>query len=477
MKVLFLLPNYDSHIIHPPLGLGYLASYLIKNKQIVSIFDGTLKNASLDDYVKVISEFQPDLMGISVLTRGHNLAKEMVRTIKKKFSQIPIVIGGTQLTAAPKEVMEDIKPDFGIIGEGEETILELVRVLEKKKKIFTKINGLTFFSNNRIIINNLRPLIENLDNLPFPAWELMPPKEYRIAPILEPAKGFPIAPILTSRGCPYNCSFCASNATWRRKLRFRSPENVLEEIKMLKKEYGVEEIHFSDDNFTMDIERAEKICDLLIKEKINLPWQCPNGVRIDRLTTSLLKKMKKAGCYSLSLGIESGNQEMLKNVQKQLDLKIVPGVLKMLRNIGIESYGFFILGLPGETKGSAKETIDFALNNDFDRVWFNIFTPYPGSSAFADWIGNRHFSDINWNEHDCSTALVSSKELSLSQIEKMQKMALRKFYLRPKNFARVISHIGPKEITSFLMSRFFKNIFKLTISKKIKNNVWHNRNF
>lgn len=460
MRVLLLQPNYDVHVIHPPLGFGYLASYLIKNGHEVSIFDGTLKNASLSDYLAKILELKPELIGISVLTRGHNLTKEMVKAIKQKFKSIPIVIGGTQLTAVPKEVMSDLKPDFGVIGEGEETLLELVKELGKDKKDFSRIKGLAFISNKGITVNEPRPLITDLDSLPFPAWDLMPPSEYRIAPILEPARGLPIAPIMTSRGCPFNCSFCASNITWKRKLRFRSVDNVVGEIKMLKENFGIKEFHFCDDNFTMDIKRAEKICDSLIKEKINLPWQCPNGVRIDRLTLPLLKKMKKSGCYSVGLGIESGNQDMLNKIQKQLDLKIVPDALEMLKIAKIESYGFFILGLPGETKKSAKDTIDFALNNDFDRVWFNIFTPYPGSQAFSDWLGERKFSEIDWEKHDCSTALMAGKDLSIEEIEKMQKFATRKFYLRPKNFIMFVSHLGPKEITTLLMSRFFSKIAK-----------------
>ena len=460
MRVLLLQPNYDVHVVHPPLGFGYLASYLIKKDHEVSIFDGTLKNASLSDYLAKISEFKPELIGISVLTRGHNLTKEMVKAIKQKFKRIPIVIGGTQLTAAPKEVMHDLKPDFGVIGEGEETLLELVEELEKDKKDFSRIKGLSFISDRGITVNKPRSLIADLDSLPFPAWGLMPPKDYRIAPILEPAKGLPIAPIMTSRGCPFNCSFCASNITWKRKLRFRSVENVMSEIKMLKEKFGIKEFHFCDDNFTMDIKRAEKICDFLIKEKINLPWQCPNGVRIDRLTLPLLKKMKKSGCYSVGLGIVSGNQNILNKVQKQLDLKIVPNVLKMLKKTKIESYGFFILGLPGETKKTVHDTINFALNNNFDRVWFNIFTPYPGSQAFSDWLGKRKFSEIDWEKHDCSTAVMAGKDLSIKEIEKMQKIATRKFYLRPKNFIKFVGHLGPKEITTLLMSRFFSKIAK-----------------
>lgn len=460
MKILLLQPNYDVHVVHPPLGFGYLASYLIKNGHEVSIFDGTLKNASLSDYLAKISELKPELIGISVLTRGHNLTKEMVKAIKQKFKSIPIVIGGTQLTAAPKEVMSDLKPDFGVIGEGEETLLELVKELEEDKKDFSRIKGLAFISNKGITVNEPRPLITDLDSFPFPAWDLMPPSEYRIAPILEPARGLPIAPIMTSRGCPFDCSFCASNITWKRKIRFRSVKNVISEIKMLKEKFGIKEFHFCDDNFTMDINRAEKICDSLIKEKINLPWQCPNGVRIDRLTLPLLKKMKKSGCYSVGLGIESGNQDMLNKIQKQLDLKIVPDVLKMLKITKIESYGFFILGLPGETKKSAQDTIDFALNNEFDRVWFNIFTPYPGSRAFSDWLGKRKFSEIDWEKHDCSTAIMAGKDLSIKEIEKMQKIATRRFYLRPKNFINFVSHLGPKEITTLLMSRFFSKIAK-----------------
>ncbi len=463
MRILLLQPNYDVHVVHPPLGLGYLASYLEKGSHIVSIFDGTLKNADLEDYLLEISRFSPDLVGISVLSRGHHKVKTMVKTIKKRFKNLPVVIGGTQVTAAPKEVLADLGADFAVVGEGEITLFELVGALEKNEKL-TQVDGLAFWRGKSIILTKPRELIKDLDSLPFPAWHLMPPAEYRIAPILEPVKASPVGPIFTSRGCPYDCSFCASNATWQRKLRFRSLRNIIEEIKMLKEEYGIKEIHISDDNFTADTKRAEKICDALIKEKINLPWQCPSGVRIDRLPLPLLTKMKKSGCYAVGLGIESGNQEILKRANKKLDLKVIPGVLKDLRRIGIESYGFFILGLPGETRETLRETVDFALKNQFDRVWFNLFTPYPGSAAFASWLGHRKLSEIDWDKHDCSTAVVRMGKIPPRELEKWQKKALLRFYLRPRIFFNLLARLRTKELTAFFMSRFFKSIRRLAFS-------------
>jgi radical SAM superfamily enzyme YgiQ (UPF0313 family) len=455
MRILLLQPNYDTHIVHPPLGLGYLAAFLRSKGHQVSIYDGTLENASTEGFLKAIAVFKPRLVGISVLTRGHFQAKTIVQTVKERFKGIAVVIGGTQVTAAPVEVLTDLGADFAVIGEGEMTLAELAKELGEKSHRFKEIQGLAYKFKGKVKINKPRELFKDLDSLPFPAWDLMPPARYRIAPILEPARAFPIAPIMTSRGCPYQCSFCASGVTWGRKIRFRSPENILAEIKMLKEEFGVKEIHFADDNFTMDIERAEKVCDRLIAEKINLPWQCPNGVRIDRLTLPLIKKMKKAGCYAVGLGIESGNQEILRRANKNLDLRIVPRILRNLKKVGIETYGFFIFGLPGETKKTIKETISFALKNTFDRVWFNLFTPYPGSPVFPEWLGKRKFNQINWNEHDCSTAVVEVKGLSLKELEKWQKKALFQFYSRPKVLLKLVAGIGPREMVSFLRSRFF----------------------
>ena len=455
MKVLLLQPNYDSHVIHPPLGLGYLAAFLEKQGHDAALFDGTLEKASVSDFVQAAQNYQPDLIGFSVLTRGHHQARKIIKALKKKFKKIPVMVGGTQITALPREALLDLGADFAIVGEGELTAAELAAMLVSGRKNFAQIKGLAYrTAGGQARINSRRELIPDLDSLPFPAWRLMPPAKYRIAPILEPAKALPIAPIMTSRGCPYNCSFCASNVTWRRRIRFRGPENVLAEIKMLKEDFGVKEIHFSDDNFTMDIKRAEKICELLIKEKINLPWQCPNGVRIDRLTRPLLRKMKKAGCYAVGLGIESGNQRILKQVNKQLDLRLVPAVLKNLKKVGIESYGFFILGLPGDTRETIEETINFALRQPFDRAWFNIFTPYPGSPAFNRWRGKRSLKTINWEAHDCSTAVAAASDLQPAEIEGLQRQALRRFYLRPKTFFSVASKIRVREVITFSMSRF-----------------------
>lgn len=460
MKILLIEPNYDSHVVHPPLGLGYLASYLKRENHSVSIFDGTLKNATEEDFLEAISNFKPDLVGISVLTRGHNRAKRIIKTIREQFRSLPVAIGGTQVTAAPVIVLKDLGTDFAVIGEGEITLLELVKTLEEDKGHFEGVEGLAYKDKRgEIQVTKPRELIADIDAIPFPAWHLMPPKEYRIAPILEPARAFPIAPILTSRGCPYNCSFCASNVTWRRKLRFRSIENVLEEIKLLKDRYGVREIHFCDDNFAINAERAQMICEAMIQKGIKLPWQCPNGVRIDRLAVPLLEKMKRAGCYSVGLGVESGNQEILRKVNKQLDLKVVKKTLLNLKKVGVSSYGFFILGLPGDTRKTVEETIQFALKNPFDRVWFNIFNPYPGSPAFADWIGTRDFAKIDWDKHDCFTAIVASEELSLEAIEKLQRRALRKFYLRPRTLFSFIINLNYRSLVTLMMSRFFGKRF------------------
>lgn len=460
MKILLLQPNYDAHVIHPPLGLGYLAAYLRKKGHEVGLFDGTLRKATIEDFVAAISGFKPELVGLSVLTRGHFQVKAIIEAIKKKYPKLPVVVGGTQVTASPKEVVGDLGANFGVIGEGEVTLAELVESLADKKKRFDKILGLAYRKRGKIIVNDRRPLIKDLDQLPFPAWDLMPPSVYRIVPILEPARASPIAPIFASRGCPYNCSFCASNVTWRQKTRYRSVDNIIKEIKYLKSEYGVKEIHFADDNLTTDPRRTEAICRALINEKINLPWQCPSGVRVDSLTPRLLRIMRKAGCYALGLGIESGNQEILNRAEKKLNLSVIPGVLAAMKKVGIESYGFFILGLPGETKETIEETINFALKNPFDNVWFNLLSPYPGSPLFNEWLGERDFANIDWERHDCSTAVVGVNGLSLPELENMQRMAMIKFYLRPKIFWKLMKRLSYKELITLLMSRFLANFFK-----------------
>lgn len=445
----------------PPLGLGYLSAWLEREGHTTSIYNGTLHKAQNKDFLNAIKTFSPDLIGVSVMTRAHNKVKNLIAAIKKDIGNAPpVVIGGPQVTAAPIIVLEDLKADFAIFGEGELTLSELVMCIAANRTDYEKIPGLVFKdSYGKPYQNPLRPFIENLDTLPYPAWHRMPPTDYRVAPILVPAKGQPIAQIMTGRGCPYNCSFCASNSTWKRKLRLRSPDHVIGEIHMLIHDYGVNEIHFCDDSFTSNIKRAEEICDAIINEGIKIHWQCPNGIRGDRISDVLLKKMKKSGCYSVGLGVESGNVDILKRVDKKLDLEEIKRTLKRLKDVGITSYGFFILGLPGDNKKTIEETIDFAVRNPFDRAWFNIFTPYPGSPAFNEWIGNRSFSEIDWDKHDCNTAIVVEGDLTARELEKYQKIAARRFYLRPKILWNVLSKLGPQEIYTITMTRFFKRIF------------------
>lgn len=459
MRVLLVQPNYDSHIVHPPIGLGYLASFLRESGYEVDIYDGTLYDAAENDFLNKISDYQPDLIGISLFCRGHNKVKNLVSKIKKTFT-IPIVIGGPQASALPEYILWDFGVGFVVIGEGELTMKNLVEEIEGGYKKYDLIDGLGYRDGNKIKINKRRSLISNLDSLPFPAWDLMPPEKYRIVPILSPAKEFPIAPIITTRGCPYECTFCATNITWEQRFRKRSPMNVIQEIKYLINNFGVKEVHFCDDNITLNRKYIEDICTLLLQEGISIPWQCPNGVRVDTLDRDLLQKMKKVGCYSIGLGIESGNQRILDKNKKSLNLQKVKVVLEDIKDVGINSYGFFIIGLPGETEETIWDTIRFAIENPFDRVWFCVLAPYPGSEIFNQLLREQNISleDFPWDKLDTNTALIGNNGLSSNTIEKFQKIAVRKFYLRPKKMIDIVATLGLKEIITLLKSRFFKKI-------------------
>ena len=461
MKVLLLQPNYDVHVLCPPIALGYLASCLERDGHQVNIYDGTLKNASEDDFLAEINRFTPDLVGMTVMSRGHNRVKRIISSIKQRFD-VPIVVGGPQVTAFPELALRSLNADFAVVGEGEITICELAKYIASKKGDYDQIDGLGYLTKDGSIkVNKQRSLISDLDQIPFPAWHLMPPSEYRIVPILSPAKGFPIAPIVATRGCPFHCTFCASNVTWHHKFRTRSPENVVAEIKLLVKSFGVREIHIADDNLTLNKKYAEEICDEISKQNLDISWQCSNGVRIDRLDINLLEKMKKAGCYSVGLGIESGNQGVLDGVKKMLDLSVAEKVLLNLKKVGIRSYGFFILGLPGETHQTIRQTIDFAKKNPFDRAWFNILSPYPGSEIFDDWVKDRSIMDIDWDSHDCSTAVMDTVALSANELEDYQARADKEFYLRPRILLDLITHMRFKQIVKLMMTRLFQTKFDI----------------
>jgi len=244
MKITLIQPKFNTHLITPPLGLGYLANTLIQDNHEVQILDCIARNIDVQQSIK---DFSPDFIGITVLSASYTAVIELIKNIRG-YSDAIIVIGGAHATALPKQSLIDTKADYCVIGEGEITFSELVKKYKNIDKF--DIKGIAYFLNNDVIINESRELIKDINEIKFPAWDIIKPNEYPSTPHGAFYKCFPIAPITTTRGCPYNCIFCASKCTWKQKLRVRSPENVVDEIEYLHKKFGIREFHFEDDNFT-----------------------------------------------------------------------------------------------------------------------------------------------------------------------------------------------------------------------------------
>lgn len=445
MKIVLVRPKYKSHIITPPLGIGYLSSYLKKYGFDVVIIDGLRDNLSCKAMVKKILAEEPDVVGITCLTAFYIEVVKLSKILKKQGHKV--IIGGVHPTFLPLQTLKDSKADFVVCGEGELALLKLLR----GKLASNNIPGVYSLKNiNKKTFVTKAKAAANLDKLPFPDWKQIDPRTYPQAPHGAIAKNFPIGIIMTTRGCPYMCSFCASQKFYDRKIRFRSINNVIAEIKYLVKNFGIKEVHFEDDNLTMKRNHVEKLCKDIIKNKIEISWACPNGIRADKVDEKILKLMKKAGCYFVAFGIESANPQILKNIHKLETIETIRKSIEIANKVGIECQGFFIFGLPGETKETIEESINFAKNSKLARAQFMILDVIPGSEL---WDTLKGKFKPNWKKNSYKEPEWLPKGLTKKYLMNAQSKAFKEFYLRPIILLRFARFIKLSQI-KFLLQRF-----------------------
>jgi radical SAM superfamily enzyme YgiQ (UPF0313 family) len=445
MKIVLTRPNYVSHIITPPLGLGYLASFLKANGVEVVLIDALRDALPLPALVERIVAQAPDAVGISCLTAYFSECAELSRLLKERG--VTTIIGGVHPTFLPFQTLRDSAADFVICGEGENALLQLVKSGFRSAGIAGVYRRGELEAEPESIVRGT-PVAE-LDALPFPDWEQMAPASYPKAPHGAIVERFPIGVVTTTRGCPYPCTFCASPGFYDRRIRFRSPENVVDEIEYLVKRFGVREIHFEDDNLTIRREHVAAICRLIIERGLKISWACPNGIRADKVDEPLIRLMKESGCYFFAFGIESANRQILDNIKKQESIETIRQAIEIADRVGISCQGFFIFGLPGETPETIEETIDFAVSSKLARAQFVILDVLPGAELWTTLAGT--FTP-NWDKNSYKEPEWLPPGVSREMLLAAQSRAFRRFYLRPAIFFRLLRLIRPSQLL-FILQR------------------------
>lgn len=431
----YYTPGINEATVYPPLGITYLAAVLEKRDIEVKIIDANIFTLTNKEVFKQIKNFNPEIIGITSHIISARAARELGVFLRKKFPNKIIIFGGPYATSQPDIILKEAKADFVVKGEGELTIVDLIENIDNAESV----KGISYWKNNKIIHNPPRELIEDLDTVPFPAYHLLPEFKYYHSR----SRRTPIATLLGSRGCPFQCIYCNSNIFGKR-FRPRSVSNILYEVELLVGRYKVKQIDIIDDNFTLDIARAEKFFDEIIKRKIKLSFNFQSGMRADRVTPVLARKMKKAGVYKTLIGVESGDLRIQKLIKKSLDLRKVVRTVKLLRKHGIIVICSFIIGLPEETRESLQKTIDFAVKVNPHIANFERAVPFPQTELYKMVKEKGRFTEKI--DYGTNTGYFSNKfsyEIGIvnqALVNEFLARAFRQFYFRPsKAFDMIFS--------------------------------------
>lgn len=459
------LVNLDMSQPDPPLSLAYMASYVRKYSDVddITIVDK-------EDHLKRIKRERPDVVGISSFSFEFTQAKALAQEIKKNFD-IPVIVGGHHITGLPKLLLSS-PFDIGVMGEGEQTMLELVKCYEKHgafpKDELKKIDGIVFKNNSEALITKRRELIVPLDKIPFPARDLLKMKEYYLTLRMASFSKFGIyTHMMTSRGCPYNCTFCSSVGFWGRRPRYNSPEHVVSEFKELIEKYDVDGIIIWDDLFVSDIKRVEQIAKLMKEEGINDKIELTIFCRANLINESLCKTLKEMSVSVVDFGLESGSDKVLKYLKKgTVTVEDNKRAIRLCKKFGMRTIGTFVIGSPDETEEDLKMTRELILDKNLDRAQVYQVTPIPNSEMwdYARKLGivsdDPDFDFSLLNTAGFKPSLLMTKNLSKEKFEEWLNLLSEDARRKPQriNAVSAISTLRPKHLKFLFTRRFFSKV-------------------
>lgn len=483
MKILLIFPpstiyGSDPTIpsVVPPLGLAYIAGYLEKYNYDVSILDARslskeriIKKGSSamygltdDEIKKYVQKRKPDIVGISCMYTAYSGdAHRVAGIIKGLDKNTPVILGGAHASTFPKLVLKDNNVDAVVHAEGEETFLELIRAIEARKD-YAGIKGISFRKEGEIISNPPRPFIENLDTIPFPARHLLDMSLYLNKTPNLYAMRAPSTTMITSRGCPQACVYCTIQSVWgNRKWRGRSSKNVVDEMEHLHTKYGINELYWMDDSAGTSKKRMIEICDEIIRRGLDIKWTTPNGIAHWYLDEQILDKMKAAGCYRVTFGIESGNAGTRKFIGKPFPLDQAERMIRYANKIGMWTICTFIIGFPFETEEQMMDTIDFACRSGTDMAVFYLLCPHPGTKVYEIF---KEEGLLNLDHVLDPMVDVDSKDFENIGLKLAGRGAKTKYYT-PEELQKILSYA----YSSFFKSRLKHSLNPARTIRKIRN--------
>lgn len=429
------------HQPYLPIGLAYLAAVLEENGKEVTVIDCPALEMSHENLKKELASIEPDIIGITSMTPTIQSALLSAHAAKETCPDATTVLGGPHVTFMDKQILiEEQSVDVVSRGEGEQTLLELAQNVSNPKPL-NRIEGITFRNNDGQPIRTAnRPFIQQLDKLPHPAFKYFPLEKYRLF-------GRKMLPIITSRGCPSQCSFCTTARMLGKGFRARSPNNVVDELEWLRDVHGADAFTFYDDTFTLDRKRALKICEEIKNREISLPWDCQT--RVTTVSKEILTKMREANCQQVFFGVESGCQTILDSVKKGTTVDQNKRAIRLAKDAGLFVAVSVIVGYPGETKEMLQETIDLIRKTEPDDVYLCVATPYPGTElrSLVEEMGWEMSDD--WGLYDTTTPVFANPNLSEEEIKKLRTSFYNRFY-SPKY---VLRHIFKTNFYSRVMAR------------------------
>ncbi len=474
MNVLLAVPlSKDRYNGIPDIGLGYLASIARNAGHNVRLLDCLLERFDVNDFRQYLSDFKPDIVGMKTFSCDLESIRDMIDAIRDIVPDAVSVIGGPHPTCeAPERLFVQFPLlDYAFAGEGEPGFPILIEKIASKNTDLEDVPGMIWRKDGKLIVNQ-KAMVDDLNELPLPAWDLIKPERYKCGYSFMTYQ-LPAAPMSMTRGCPFLCTFCGSHLITGRKVRKRNVDNIIEEIKFLQKNYGVRTIDIVDENFMFDPDLVTEFCERLMSEKIGIRWNCPYGVRITSLTEKLVRLMDKSGCFGMSFGIESGSQRILDMVKKRIKVEQIVEKIHMVRKeTNMMLQGYFMFGFPTETAEEVEKTISLAKSLPLDIAQFSPLRVTPGTEIFEDLVNSGKISpDVDYKELGHHYFVRSYCDIPDDVMRKLYRKAYFKFYSNPIVAIKLVSKVRSVAQMKTLAVGLWRMVYNSDAKKRKKQTV------